>query len=171
MTEVFELEEADGFCAGNGLGTGPGGEFGEDAFGVCLHCLWCDAQRESDALVRHAVRDQFEDSGLAPRELAIGRWYGLRHSHGARHVEDGRDVGAQIEALRIISRRLAVELFQEVENLQTGIDEDHAQSMCCADSQARNQKPVALIAEGSGPGRGELYQSVYERSEVRWLDG
>lgn len=64
--ETIASEQADRLRAGDGLGARSGGELDEDAFRVSLDGLRCDAQRESDALVGHAVRDQFEDSGLPP---------------------------------------------------------------------------------------------------------
>jgi hypothetical protein len=41
----------------DGLRAASRGEFGEDAFRVCLHSLWCDSQRVREGLVRHAAPD------------------------------------------------------------------------------------------------------------------
>jgi len=59
-------QQADRLRAGDSLGASSGGELHEDALGVSLHGLRCDAQRERDAFVGHAVRNQFENTDLAP---------------------------------------------------------------------------------------------------------
>lgn len=58
-------QQADRFRARDSLGASSGGELHEDALGVSLHGLRCDAQRESDAFVGHAVRNQLENADLA----------------------------------------------------------------------------------------------------------
>lgn len=59
-------QQADRLRAGDGLGASSSGELHEDALGVSLHGLRCDTQRESDAFVGHTVRNQLENTDLAP---------------------------------------------------------------------------------------------------------